>query len=529
VTAEPGSEHTTQSDETAIDRAERLLAELITAKAADDIHSDAFVDAIARAGSIKQAEAKRRLQCAFPELVFAAEWSLRIKAARIAIDSEKMTCRARVGWERDLILKPTKDGYGNPAACESNAVLIMRNHPDWQGKLGFNDFTGEHAILGDLPAPVSVRKGEPLKDHHDTLVQVWLQKNTLDPKWPIDAVRRSFDCVAKENSFNPVLDYLTKELPKWDGKERLPTWLETYCGAGPAEGADDRDSLRLARFISAIGERWWISLIARAFIPGCKVDHVLVLEGEKGIGKTTLVGKIFGEYYAFINGDVTSKDNQALLSAGAWGVLMDELDVLGKSAMRAVKQWVTQDHQQFRPVWGHRHEKRPRRCVFIATVNGSDWATEADRRWWPVHCKAGSFDLTGLGSDRDMLMAEGLFKFRAGKRWHFDDKEDAELISIAKEQQSIRVSLDVWHEKTMEAAEQLMSLGRKGVSVADIMEKMGIETPYQTNSDANRVGRSMHHAGWERRQVHLGVNAETGRPDKPWKYFPPLKLPTPPV
>src|SRR5208282_5489515 len=145
---------------------------------------------------------------------------------------------------------------------------------------------------------------------------------------------------------------------------------------------------------------------------------ILVLEGAKGIGKTTLAEIIFGEWYAVILGDVTTKDNQALLSAGVWGVLMDELDVLGKSEMRSVKSWVTRDFEKFRPTWGHRHEKRDRQCVFIANVNGSDWALEEDRRWWPVACRK-AFDLDGLRRQRDNLMAEALHLYRAGTRWFF--------------------------------------------------------------------------------------------------------------
>ena len=57
---------------------------------------------------------------------------------------------------------------------------------------------------------------------------------------------------------------------------------------------------------------------------------------------------------AIIHGDVNSKDNMALLSAGVWGVVLDEFDVLSKSEMKSVKSWVTEEFAKFRPVWGHR-------------------------------------------------------------------------------------------------------------------------------------------------------------------------------
>jgi putative DNA primase/helicase len=425
----------------------------------------------------------------------------------------------RSGWEAELIRKSTENGPGPVVPCEANAILYFRHHEDWRGKLAWNEFSGELAILDDLPEPVSAKKGEQMRDHHDTLFQVWLQQQTREARWAIDCVRRSIDCCAKENSFNPIHDYL-HSLPPWDGVARLPTWLQTYCAAGPAESDDSPESQRISEFISAIGERWWISMIARAFRPGCKVHHVLVLEGAKGIGKTSLVEILFDKYYAFITGDVTTKDNQQLLSAGVWGILMDELDVLGKSAMRAVKQWVTQDHEKFRPVWGHRHETRPRRCVFIATVNGSEWAMEEDRRWWPVHCGS-AFDLDSLRRDRDLLMSEALHKYRTGQRWHFDPAEDAALIATAKQEQAARVPDEVLQEDVINAAVSVCekSAGNRygSASVSEILAEMKIPIE-RRQSLQSTVGRCLKRAGWKLYQPR--VSGEQVRRWRSYELYP---------
>jgi hypothetical protein len=401
------------------------------------------------------------------------------------------------GWEAELIRHQTKDGPGAPAPCVTNAMLYLENHEDWAGRMKWNSFTGEALVVKDLPPPVNLKKDEPVKDHHDTLVQSWFERETRDYKWSIDTVRRSVECWMKAHSFNPVHDYLNG-LPAWDGVERLPSWLMTYCGAGMPDD-DSAAALKLNDFISAIGERWWISAIARAFDPGCKVHHVLVLEGAKGIGKTTLAEIIFGKYYAVILGDVSSKDNQALMSAGVWGVLLDELDVLGKSEMRSVKSWVTRDFEKFRPTWGHRHETRQRQCVFIANVNGDDWALEEDRRWWPVACRK-AFDLIGLRRDRDLLMAEALHKFRSGVRWHFDAEEDATIISTAKVEQAARVPDNVLGKTFLDAAEhvaenQMVSALIGSASVAEILQHLNIPLDRRKGLQQD-VGKSLRAAGW---------------------------------
>lgn len=403
-------------------------------------------------------------------------------------------------WQQNLIWKS-----GIPAHCVSNALMYFDNHPDWKNKLVWNEFTGELLVKSDLPFPVCLKAGEDIRDYHDTLIQTWFERETRNPKWGIDTIRRAVDCYAKQLSFNPIKDYLNG-LPEYNHKPRLATWLRDYCGAGPAKDADEEESLKLADLISAIGTRWWISMIARAFEPGCKVDHVLVLEGAKGIGKTSLASVIFGGYHAIIHGDVNSKDNMALLSAGVWGVVLDEFDVLTNSEMKSVKSWVTEEFAKFRPVWGHRHEKRLRQCVFIATVNGDDWAKEEDRRWWPVTC--GVIDFEGVRRDRDLLMAEALYRYRAGERWYLHSEEDAELIKTAKAEQLARVPDNVLANLFVTAADSVAD-GQKitaligSASVAEILENVKI--PYEKRKTFQaEVGRVLKQHGWNQRRARVG-------------------------
>lgn len=443
---------------------------------------------------------ERKLKAKFKEELNLQYFRKAIKAIRESLKRlAAPVYKAPGGWEGQLILKENKYGAGTPAPCVTNALLYFENHPDWRDKLAWNEFTGEPLVKEDLPFPVTVKAGEPIRDHHDTLVQSWLERETQDHKWSIDTVRRAVDCWSKAHSFHPIKDYLNS-LPAWDGVKRLEGWLHKYCGADPEDNDDSKDALARAAFISAIGERWWISAIARIFQPGCKVHHVLVLEGGKGIGKTTLTEIIFGEWRARILGDVTTKDNQALLSAGVWGVLMDEMDVLGKSEMRSIKSWVTADFEKFRPTWGHRHEKHLRQCVFIANVNNDDWALEEDRRWWPVACKR-DFDLDGLQRDRDALMAEALHLYRAGHRWHFHKDEDADLIVTAKQEQSARVAENVNATSFLSAAHACAGLSTTfpgSASVEEIMNNLKVPLGRERAGLAPQCGKALSQAGWRR-------------------------------
>jgi putative DNA primase/helicase len=413
-------------------------------------------------------------------------------------------------WESRLMRSPK----GKLLPCITNAQLLLDNHPAWAGRLRYNDFTNEIAAVRDLPDPVCLKAGGVWRDHHDSLVQTWFETETGLNTWSIDVVRRAVDCISKAHSFNPVTDYLNA-LPAWDGVCRLDTWLVNYCSAWPEKGEDEAAYARTLDFTGAIGRRWWISLVARAFEPGCMAHHVLVLEGEKGIGKSSLADAVFGEYYAVILGDVNSKDNQALMSAGVWGVLLDELDVLSKSERRAVKSWVTRRFEKFRPAYGVRHEKRPRGCVFLGGVNSREWASEEDRRWWPVACN-GPIDIEGLKRDRDLLMAEAVYRYRARERWYFHAELDADLISTAKEQQAARVPENVlavtWLVKAREVAEQQRSSRLRGTaSIGEILEKALVPLDRRQFHQQD-IGRTLKAAGWK--QAHLRL--DEGMRERRW-------------
>jgi predicted P-loop ATPase len=83
-----------------------------------------------------------------------------------------------------------------------------------------------------------------------------------------------------ENRFDPIVDYL--DSLDWDGTPRLDAWLITYLGA------DDTPINR------AIGKLTLVAAVRRARKPGCKFDHILVLEGSEGTMKSTSIVVLAG-------------------------------------------------------------------------------------------------------------------------------------------------------------------------------------------------------------------------------------------
>jgi putative DNA primase/helicase len=204
--------------------------------------------------------------------------------------------------------------------------------------------------------------------------------------------------------FDPVQDYLWSL--KWDGVRRVDTWLTTYVGAAdtPLTRAQGRIVLQ--------------AMVARAFEPGTKFDHVVVFEGPEGARKSTIVrvlanGRHNGKDF-FSDSPVLHLDERAQMekTMGIWAYELAELAMMKKGDEGAIKNFITKDEERARAAYGKFLTVQPRTVVFFGTFNTN--ATTGDlvgylnwgdrRRWWPV--LVGKIDIAALERDRDQLFAE---------------------------------------------------------------------------------------------------------------------------
>ena len=409
---------------------------------------------------------------------------------------------------------------GTPERNEANVITALANDEAFAGALIFDEFRQEIVVArplpwesGPFPAP------RPWTDIDDVRCAEWLQRRDINVA-PV-LVSRAVGAVANDLRVHPVREYLSHL--RWDGTPRLETWVVTHLGAADTP------------LVRAFGSRWMISAVARVMRPGCKADHMLILEGPQGSKKSTALKILAGEdWFTDELAEIGSKD-AAQQMRGVWIIEMAELDAIGRAEVSRIKAFLTRTVDRYRPPYERYVIDVPRQCVFAGSVNPDTYLRDetGNRRFWPVRC--GRIDLDALRRDRDQLWAEAVARFRDGAIWWLDDPD---LIAAAKVEQEARYQGDAWDariDRWLTHECRRVNRGHAGyddwrdeeverdrplcdVSVGEILEgALGIETGKWSRGDQMRVSAYLKARKWERYKARNGNARE-------WRYRRPAWL-----
>lgn len=342
-----------------------------------------------------------------------------------------------VSWVTKL--ERTKAGYKNTAF---NLYLVLKNlkasAPSAQCVFAYDEFNQANVYTQAPPWGSQKDVGQELTDLDDVKIQTWLSR-----EWGIEAseqrIANTTLQLGKENNFHPVQRYLRGL--KWDGVERLNALLSKYCGA-----VGDQN------YLSDVGRKFMVAAVARVFEAGCKFDHVLILEGTQGIGKSTFVRTLSAPWDSDSLGDISNKDVVDNMR-GKWIIELGELSSMNRAEANDLKAFITRQADVARKAYGRRSQTYPRQCVFVGTTNDDEYLKDSTggRRFWPV--KTMKFDITKLAKDRDQLWAEAVVAYRLGEPLYLDDHN---VRAYAEEQQSQRFVVDEIQTSVHRAAERIL-------------------------------------------------------------------------
>jgi putative DNA primase/helicase len=270
-----------------------------------------------------------------------------------------------------------------------------------------------------------------------------------------DSVHDGVHYIAMRKQINPLVDLLDSLVD--DGRNLLDDWLITYAGA---KGN--------TTYLRSIGPKFLISAVARAYKPGCKVDTMLVLEGDQGKRKSELVKVLALQPDWFTDNveDISNKDTYEIIR-GKWFVEIPELDAFRHARQTKLKAFVSRQHDNFRPLYEKYAIALPRCCVFVGTTNEHEYSKDetGNRRNWPVACE-GQIKIDELRRDIYQLLAEAVRRFKDGEAWWFTTDEE---IKLAEYEQQARLERDPWEDRLIAAIEQRLNEGSPIVSIEELL------------------------------------------------------------
>lgn len=231
-------------------------------------------------------------------------------------------------------------------------------------------------------------------------------------------VRDLIVTAAAERESNPVIEYL-KALPEWDGVERLG-------GAFPG--------VPQSQYTDLVARKFFVAAVTRALEPGCKFDHVLVIYGREGTGKTSWTDWMSLGHHAEL-GDIRYKDTIQNIQR-AWFATVDEMGSLSNADWDAQKAFLTQTHDNYRPPYERATLTIPRHFVFVATTNDREVLrnAEGNRRFLVVE-SVEQVDFTVMTDERrDQIWAEAMHYYREGEDVLYLTREDEEIVAPVRKE-----------------------------------------------------------------------------------------------
>ena len=204
--------------------------------------------------------------------------------------------------------------------------------------------------------------------------------------------------------YNPVLAFLN-DLPQWDGQNHVAKLFSRLPGISTEQFAF------LAVWLRSTVAHW----LQMDTMHGNEVVPVLI--GAQGCGKTTFLRRLLPcqlrEYY-LDHLNLSNKFDKEMALTNNLLVNLDELEAIRPSQHAALKQTLSKNKVNGRPIFGKAQDDRPRYASFVSTTNNPHPLTDAtgSRRYICISIPKGQLiDNTG-DIDYEQLYAQVLYEIR---------------------------------------------------------------------------------------------------------------------
>lgn len=270
-----------------------------------------------------------------------------------------------------------------------------------------------------------------------------------------DDLMKALGVAAFPNAYHPVQEYLQRI----DADPSIPLIdLNGLATMFLRPTAAKRESI-----YDQMLSRGLIGAVARAMNRGCKMDYVVILQGDQGCKKSEFWSVLFGPWFSVFQDDLGNKDSYLALHA-AWGIEMAEFErITTQKQSGKLKAFCTIQSDVLRLPYGRKHERCDRPSVIVGSVNTDDFLRDetGNRRYWIIPVTATErmpIEIGLLASMRDSIWKSAYQAWKQGELPMLSVEESAEVTEKNKdfEVESIlceplknwlRAEGGVWHHK----------------------------------------------------------------------------------
>lgn len=387
-----------------------------------------------------------------------------------------------------------------------NVIAFFEQDERLLGSIAFNSLYHRAVFLRDM----SWRSCQDCNNGTE-----WMDSDSMELKryigdnykliFPIEVINEAIEMLSRECVFCPIQRYF--DGLQWDGIPRIHSALTDFLGA-------ERNA-----YTQEVSSLLFRAIVARAYRPGCQFDHVVILQGGQGIGKSSFLRILGGNWYSSSIRKFEGKEAIEALQ----GVLIGEIPELqgfSKAEVEEIKAFITRTEDSARPAYGRRVERLPRRTVFVGTTNADDYLRDAtgNRRFFPIICNK-KLDFATLEALRDQLFAEAVALFRSNQHYPLilHSLEAQALAKVAQTEASYRdpwedfilpwldekIREDYWDCEAGQAypprnGHSVQWLERDRVASLEIYQEcLNISKEQMTDAKFKRIANIMRRAGWE--------------------------------
>ena len=232
---------------------------------------------------------------------------------------------------------------------------------------------------------------------------------------------------------NPIGDYL-RQLPEWDGQNHINKLFSRLPGI-----TSEQQGFLSTWLLSAVAH--WLQMDT---LHGNECVPTLI--GAQGCGKTTFFHRLLPtelRQYYLDHLNLSNKFDKEMALTNNLLVNLDELEAIRPSQHASLKQTLSKNKVNGRPIYGCAQEDRPRFASFVATTNNPHPLTDAtgSRRYICLQIPNGLFiDNTG-DIDYRQLYAQVLYELTVAQTpyWFSND----EVARIQQLNQNYLVKKDI--------------------------------------------------------------------------------------